>query len=855
MATTRLYPYTDVELKERGARYVYEKLEETRPGGKLHSYCDGFGKSQFVDELLEKDEWTKQRWLRIKSGAERYVSTGLSVKDADGAFLCRPFLDVWQTVRWTDFDLSPWTVGGQEAWEEAEAPMGRDVLYTGDSVTKYAVSMRVSAPNGPPMLAESRFKLPRNPIFCVALARGEPHGDHQEDAYVAIEFGTTATTGYALVLPFREPAYLAQYHTQKQIEYYEDERGTYPATVTGDVWLKLPESEQSIRLPSAEGYSRGQRALIWIGVIGGKLVTSCDGFNTDVNIWGPESGESVWVHEGGLRVEGRGCEFQFSYFPCRMFGSRILSAEIPAGYATQLASGDIAELGLPSAAQWPLYDEQGGLIDADGNGTPLVSVDDVTPESGSAWTRQWDLTVRPRQFTSTFTDRNGSARELHHWLSPQVSQVVHGQRAKCTEAALAADSSLTEDGVASLRGEYGDGSEAGQFGLSVDNALGAQTGLGSRRLFELSVGWRVMADGQEQSALTRVFTGYGLEPVMGVRAASGTYMSVPLGDDMLRLAEMKVDGRVPAFDGWTVWGAIRWVLGRCGIPDAKIDIEDLGTVLPVKAREHLWKPEKGRLWLDVIADLCQYDFNACLWFEEDGAVVKGCRYCRSKRTNDDEALDSHVQKHRHWNDAGCQAVDATRGPSGVSREYYTRGSAAADPESGYGEILEYDRRWEQLTGHRFATWVEVSGKDVRQRPVTVVANCEKAVRDPNDPRFTGGWHVHAPPMNVDHVVTEGEAARIARWKLWELSQRPEFVRVRTPLDDGIRKGHVFQIKGAEDADLDGAKFRVTGVVYDLQRRPAGVALDSKLGAGAMAPRRDRHAERFGTTVVIGRRIA
>lgn len=855
MATKRLYPYADVGLKERGARYVYERLEEERPGGKLHSYCDGFGKSQFVDELLEKGEWAKQRWLRVKSGTQRFVSTGLSVKDAEGAFVCRPFLDVWQTVRWTDFDLSPWTVDEQVAWEEAEAPIGRDVLYSGEPVTKYAVSMRIAAPNGPPMRAESRFKLPRNPIFCVALSRGEPNRDHEEDAYVAIEFGCTATTGYALVLPFREPAYLAKYHTETQIEYYEDERGTYPVTVTNDLWLKLPESEQSIRLPSAEGYARGERAFVWIGVIGGKLVTSCDGFNTDVNVWGPESGESVWVHEGGLRIEGRGCEFQFSYFPCRMFGARIISAEMPAGYATQLATGEIAELELPSAAQWRLYNEQGDMLDEDENGNALVSVEDVAPESDSTWTRQWDLNVRPRRFTSVFTDRDGLARQLYHWLSPQVSQVVHGQRAKCAAASLEADDSLTEDAVASLRGEHGDGSEAGRFGLGVDNALGAQKALGSRRLLELSVGWRVLVDEQEQGSLSQVFSGYSLEPVMGVRSAAGTYMEVPLSNDMLRLAEMKVDGRVPAFDGWTVWGAIRWILGRCGIPDEKMDLEDLGTVLPVKAREHLWKPEKGRLWLDVVADLCQYDFNAGLWFDDSGTVIKGCRYCRSKRTNSDSALDSHVQKHRHWNDVGCQAVDATRGSDGVFREYYTRGAAAGEPEGAYGEIVELDRRWEELTGHQFATWVEVSGKDVRGRPVTVVANCEKAVRDPNDPRFTGGWHIHASPMNVDHIVTEAEAARIARWKLWELSHRPDYVRIRTPLDDGIRKGHVFRIKGGEDADLDGAKFRVTGVMYDLQRRPSGVALDAKLGIGTMISRRDRRAERFGTTVVVGRRIA
>ncbi|MGD8238886.1 MAG: hypothetical protein PVH68_10055, partial [Armatimonadota bacterium] len=767
----------------------------------------------------------------------------------------RPLLDVWQTVRWTDFDLSPWTIDDQVAWEEAEAPIGRDVLHTGQPVTKYAVCMRVSAPNGPPMLAESRFALPRNPIFCVALARGEPHGDHQTDAYVAIEFGCTATTGYALVLPFREPAYLAQYHTQEQVEYYEDERGTMPVTVTSNVWLKLPESEQSIRLPSAEGYARGERAFVWIGVIGGKLVTSCDGFNTDVNVWGPESGDSVWVHEGGLRVEGRGCEFSFSYFPCRMFGARVLGAEVPAGYATQLATGEIGELELPSAAQWRLHTEQGDPIDDNENGDPLVSVEDVPPESGGTWTRQWDLNLRPRRSTSSFIDRGGLSRELHHWRSAQVSQVVHGQRAKCSEAALPSDASLTEDDLAALRGEYDNGREAGRFHLGVDNALGAQTALGSRRLCELSVGWRVLVDGQEQGSLSQVFGGYSLEPVMGTRSAAGTHMAVPLGNDMLRLAEMKADGRVPAFDGWTVWGAIRWILGRCGIPDEKMDLEDLGTVLPVKAREHLWKPEKGRLWLDVLADLCEYDFNAALWFDEGGTAVKGCRYCRSKRTNGDPALDSHVQKHRHWNDTGCQAVDATRGPGGVYREYYTRGTAAGDPESTYGEILEFDRRWEELPGHRFATWVEVGGKDVRGRPVTVVANCEKAVRDPSDPRFTGGWHIHAPPLNVDHVVTEAEAARIARWKLWELSQRPEYVTVRTPLDDGIRKGHVFQIKGAEDADLDEAKFRVTGVIYDLQRRPRGVAVDAKLGTGAGASRRDRRAERFGTTVVIGRRIA
>lgn len=863
MAITRVRPTADVVLRDAGARFTYEELEQARmPSGKVHSYADSFGQSRFISQLVGDGEYKWRYWWKT-SGEESptFVPTDFAVPDAHGVWMCRPFLDVYQPVRKADWTFSP--DGYADSWEEVAADIGLDQDYTGADVHKYEVHMKNSTPNGPAMQAMSRFDLPPNPFFVVSLRRGEPHADHTGDAYTAIHFGHTADAGYALIIPYKEPAYLARRYTRKKLAYMTDERGLTTTTHNEDAWVRLKESEQSLQIPSLEGFPKGERVLVWIGVIGGKIAVSTDGFRKRINLWGPEdeaaqhSNSVVWtlyekplygggysqtetqmptvfVREGRVVVEGRGAAFSFGFFPCYMFDALLRSKWIGALYKTQDTTGGDRS-GTNVVVPWMPFTDSKEIIDIYKKNGPyrddypfVVKLTDVSPvrdhednpESYKDWFRQWELLLQPREDEMSFKDANGNDGSLSFYRTPQVSFVTMSERVAPTAATLNVDATLTEDDVKTARGDYVQGSNSGRFTLELDNQLGGLKSLGARRWFEYAPGWVLNNDalsvGQEYVETAVLFGGYSLEPVLGIEAGGRGHMEVPLQDDFLRLSEQKVDGRVPAFDECTAKTALEFAFARCGVPDSKLDLEDTGKVLPGSTSEWLFNYDKGRTWADGIWDICWRDHNAALWIEPDGTITKGCRFCRSKRTNTPSA-DSYWGKHRHYNDTGCLAVDLTRNSSGVYAEYYTRGGTATDPETGYGEVGYIEWFREELPGLEFATWVEVGGKDVRGRPITVVANCEAAVRDPTDARFTGGWHIHDFPHHEDAVLTVAEAADLAKLRLFEVCHCNDFVRITTPFDQNMRKGYVFQVKGAENIGLDGVNFRCVGLTYDMAR--------------------------------------
>ena len=77
-----------------------------------------------------------------------------------------------------------------------------------------------------------------------------------------------------------------------------------------------------------------------------------------------------------------------------------------------------------------------------------------------------------------------------------------------------------------------------------------------------------------------------------------------------------------------------------------------------------------------------------------------------------------------------------------------------------------------------------------------------------------GW----PKMEIralEDYATQELVNRIAYEKFKELSQRPEYIVVFTPLSEKLDIGKVVQIKGAEDIDADGRKYRITSIRHEV----------------------------------------
>ena len=195
-----------------------------------------------------------------------------------------------------------------------------------------------------------------------------------------------------------------------------------------------------------------------------------------------------------------------------------------------------------------------------------------------------------------------------------------------------------------------------------------------------------------------------VEPPPAVLPGGKGRLEVAALDPTVRLRDEKADGRCPVFDGWEVKDVFHWVLDRCGLDRGEQDIEDTGTRLSLGQPEQpLWYPEPGRSWLEFMLEVAKFDYNAGVFFDEDGRLVKACQFCRTKRTAE------NVMQHDGGAAGAC--------PTTVDWELYTRGSASADPAQP-GEILRLSRPRLTLSARDFANYVarRQAGRGGRIRP-------------------------------------------------------------------------------------------------------------------------------------------
>jgi len=115
--------------------------------------------------------------------------------------------------------------------------------------------------------AESLFDLPPNPVFCVALWRGEAPSEQDH-----------ATNPPATYISFGNRDGNKQYLVC--IPYGSDGVCLMEWNVAASEWQEV-EAEGKRKLPSFEGLSEGTRKFIWVGVFDNYIHLSYDGFGSD----------------------------------------------------------------------------------------------------------------------------------------------------------------------------------------------------------------------------------------------------------------------------------------------------------------------------------------------------------------------------------------------------------------------------------------------------------------------------------------------------------------------------------------------------------------------------------------------
>jgi len=746
-------------------------VELHEPGQRYQVKYDGFARADLVADLLAtgraRSNYVDWQGEPAMGEAARHSAAMAVDRGRLNAVICRPFLDLSQEIGLGHF--RPLT-GRWEALKGLGLP-NEVKLYQSDGTPDQATAI------------ESRFELPHNPVFCVSLYRAEPAPEHDWTAYpprTEIHFGIADRENWALVLPYAGSMFLM----------YND---------PDDGWRRVSETERSVRIPTLEGFAAGQRLLLWVACLRDRIVLSTDGFADDIWLY-EQPGTRLRIPGGRMWLKHVGGQWMFSMFAIRMAAAEIDSAPINAGYESTDSRGELI-----------LQLQRRPVVDNDGNVLAEATAIDTTESRTdlTATQRAWQATIEPYAYTQegVGTDPDtGEPVDFATHVSPELYTVQIGQYAEVVDNGAGSVEEIADEVIA-LTSDHPDALRTVACDLELDNQLGQRSGLEEHRRVDVSVGWEM----SDESALTSpVLSGYVIEPPPMVAEGGESELKLTVLDPTVRLRDEKSDGRCPAFDGWAVKDVFHWVLDRCGLARSEQDLEDTGTVLSAGQPERpLWYAEPGRPWLELLQEVARFDYNAGLFFDEAGRFVKACRHCRNKRTPE------NVTRHDGTAEGAC--------PSEVDWELYTRGAAATDPD-GPGEILRIARSRRTLSAREFANYVVVSGLGADGQPVAAVAYDAASLYDPGSDRYVGWRKMHVEAL--ESYTSQELVNRLCQDRFAELSQRPEHIRVITPLLPEVHIGQVVAVKGGETVGASEQKYRVTAVRHriDRRRRDAGAGV-------------------------------
>lgn len=742
----REYPVVRTRLYEPGHRHLVR--------------YDGFGRYDVVADLwrqgrMECDQIdTAELGVGVGNGGPAKVARAMLLDHPDlNMVVCRPFLDTTQGLGTEHFDFQ----GG--AW------LPLDGIGIGAEVRHYQYDGAAVGATG----AVSRFTLPRNPVVCLSLHRTDPPAGRDwaaDPPCTRVELGVGGRCEWCIALPYGGAPYAAK-----------RESGS---------WERVSNCGKGSRLARLEGYGPDDRLLMWIGVWGGKLVVSTDGFVEDIWVCPSGSGR-VEIPEGRIGLWHNAGQWAFSVFAAKMVDATLDSPAIDVGYDTGSCSGQVRV----GQRDEPVRSGSGEVL----AGVTVVDSTDVRTDLSDTQ-RAWRAVVVPHTHA-------GTAPEFRTCVSSELHAVQITQDAELIDTGSAAWSDISSS-VEQVRGEHSGSGRASLFELGMDNSLGGYADLSEYRRCSLEAGW-MLADGTTEYA--PVMDGYLVETAPAVVAGPRHEYSVALIDPMVRLRDERCDARTPAFDGWLVEDVFAWVLDRCGIPGSLRLLEVTGTRLSTGAFDRpLWQVEPGRSWLEFLEEVATFDHRAGLFFTTSGEFTKACRHCRQARTSVD------VTEHDGTLSGACDGT--------VRWELHTRSGPASTPDAA-GGILSIERARESLRSADFVNYVAVCGASADGTPVQSVVYEPASLYDTASDVFVGWRKMDVRALET--YTTQAETNRLAQTLFQDRSRRPEHVTIIVPLEPAMSVGQVLQVNGAESVGADGHKYRIETVSHEIRRGIGAIA--------------------------------
>lgn len=746
------------------------------PAGEHRAKYDGFGHYSVAGEAVGRGD---MRVSKVEAGElglwssapyRATVPSAMAVSAGQlNTVICRPFVDISQGLGLGHFK----SLGGN--WRALpQSGQGNEIrLFQEDGRSNQFSGL------------ESRFSWPHNPMFALSLWRAEPGLDHdwQRPPYTEIHFGISDREEWAIVIPYGMPLFLMRRQ--------------------GGQWQRLQTVTGALRPPIVEGLAKGQRLWLWLGVLRGKLALSTDGF-TDA-VWVFDAGpQPVSIPTSPMMMWHNAGQWAVSVQPIKMVSATLHSPPIDSGYLTKESQG----ANFLEGKILPVTDGQGNILATVFGSDDTDQRPDLSPSQ-----RSYKVQMMPYRHREEAVGRDPETQQsvdFETWVSPEWLGNQIGQYAE-VESSSPGDGVDLSEAVLRVSGSRSVERATGRYVVELDNQLGQQAGLKEHSRVAVALGWHQKGDGSPGPS--PVFNGYVVEPPRDRSGHKAGRVQLKLLDPMLRLQDEKADGRSPVFDGWPVVEVMRWVLGRCGIPESLQNLEDTGMYLSHgEVEEPLWQVAMGRSWGEFLREVAHYDYNASLFWDEDGVFHKGCRYCQQARSA------ATVVQHDGSLKGAC--------PTEVSWQLYTRGAAASDPAAA-GEILRLHRHRQSLHSEHFANYVVVCGVGPDGRPLQAVTYEPESLLEPTSEVFVG-WRKMDIWRLAGYVSPEA-MNRLATERLRELSARPEHVLVVTPLLAEARLGEIISVQGGETEGAAGQLYRITGISHEVERRPHQVAVTTLQG--------------------------
>jgi len=100
-------------------------------------------------------------------------------------------------------------------------------------------------------------------------------------------------------------------------------------------------------------------------------------------------------------------------------------------------------------------------------------------------------------------------------------------------------------------------------------------------------------------------------------------------------------------------------------------------------------------------------------------------------------------------------------------------------------------------------------------PVAATAYDAASLYDPSSDRYVGWRKMHVEAL--ESYTSQEMVNRLCQERLAELSRRPEYIEIVTPLMPELRVGQVVAVRGGERLQADGQKYRITAVQHILRK--------------------------------------